>query len=524
MPDLAFEHVSFTYPGESAPALRDVTLAVESGEFLLLCGPSGSGKSTLLRCAKKETAPAGDQAGRIALRQFSREEAPPLVVGLVAQDPDNQLVMDTVWHELAFGLENQGLPPAVIRRRMAEIAAFFGIDGWMHRPVSTLSGGQRQILNLASVVAMQPAILLLDEPTAQLDPIAAKTFLQMLGRVHGELGITVVLSEHRLEDALPMADRAILLRDGQVVVDAPARSFASALYAQQDSFVSALPAVVRAAYRLGERMDFPLSVREGRSWLSRNTVSLPTSTPTLTPSADALLQSEEVWYRYDRREPFVLRDLSLTLQRGEIHAVLGGNGSGKSTLLHLLCGVFSPTRGKIRRPDGTRVGLLSQNPRALFTADTLYDELDECRDIGCYGDGEIRNMLDTLGLTALAGRHPYDLSGGEMQKAALAKLLLLSPDVLLLDEPTKGIDAVDKAKLAALFRTLRGEGKTLLLVTHDVEFAAGLSDRCSLLFDGGVACTDGGRAFFTSNLFYTTEVNRMLRGVRDDRVTVEDLG
>lgn len=524
MPEIILDHVRFTYPGASSPALRDVTLSVEPGEFLLLCGPSGSGKSTLLHCIKQETAPHGEMQGQILLRGRPRDEAPPLLAGLVAQHPDNQLVMDTVRHELAFGLENQGLPPAVIRRRMAEIAAFFGIDDWIDRKVSALSGGQRQILNLASVVAMQPAILLLDEPTAQLDPIAARSFLQMLGRVHGELGVTVLLSEHRLEDTLPMADRAVLLRNGRIVADKPVRAFAPILYAQEEPFSAALPAVVRAAHRLGEREAFPLSVREGRAWLARRTVTPHPPEPPKAAAGETILRADEVWYRYDRREPFVLRDLSLSLRKGEIHAVLGGNGSGKSTLLHLFSGIFSPNRGRLRRADGTRIGLLSQNPRALFTADTLLEELGDCRKTGGYGDREIQEMLDTLGLSALADRHPYDLSGGEMQRAALGKLLLLSPDILLLDEPTKGLDAVARDALAALFRSLRDEGRTLLLVTHDVEFAAGLADRCSLLFDGGIACTDEGRAFFASNLFYTTAVNRMLRGIRDDCVTVEELG
>ncbi|WP_040196850.1 ABC transporter ATP-binding protein [Candidatus Soleaferrea massiliensis] len=533
MPAISFLDYSFTYPGAKRPALHSVHCAVDAGAFVLLCGPTGSGKTTLLRSIKPETAPAGAHSGTITVlgqdrdKRDSRGQA--LRVGYVAQSPDNQLVMDCVWHELAFGLENMGLESHIIRRRMAETANFFGIGDWIQKKVYTLSGGQKQILNLASVMAMQPDILLLDEPTAQLDPIAAKEFLQMVKRINEELGTTVILSEHRLEDVLPVSDTVLYMLDGRLEAQLPPADFVRWVYAEQRGFAEALPACVRTARKLGCRRDDPLCVRDGRTWLGENRrdvkcISKDAAAQNDETSAEAALSAKNLWYRYEKNEAFVIRDAALALHRQEIHAIVGGNGSGKSTLLQLLCGTLKPNRGRVKREGTAKIGLLSQDPKSLFTADTLYEELRELSSSHHYGKDEIDGMMETFSLTALKDRHPYDLSGGEMQKAALAKILLLSPDILLLDEPTKGIDAAAKNEFGDILTSLKKDGKTILMVTHDVEFAARIADRCSMLFDGAVSCTDSGRSFFSSNIFYTTETNRMTRGFADGCVTVEDVG
>lgn len=527
MAAITFEHVSFTYPDQAHPILQDISFSVESGEFILLCGETGSGKTSLLRCIKREIAPVGRYEGSITIlnqpRDFKTKKSRSIQVGFVAQHPDNQLVMDTVWHELAFGLENLGLPSHIIRRRMAETANFFGIEDWIQKKVSTLSGGQKQILNLASVMAMQPQILILDEPTAQLDPIAAKEFLQICERIHKELGTTILMSEHRLEDVLPLSDRVFYMKNGALLYQENTRSFVPWLQTNAPSFSPALPASTRVAKLLGEREDFPINVREGRDWLKRHSVSLKDKQFPEETKGTAVLKAKELWFRYDREEDFVIRDASLSIFGGEIHAILGGNGSGKTTLMQLLCGVLKPARGKIWQQKGLRIGLLTQNPMALFTADTVYEELCECLYTKQYGKEEIEQILDTFSLSAYRDRHPYDLSGGEMQKLALAKILLLSPDILLLDEPTKGIDAVAKEEFQHILLSLKEQGKTILLVTHDIEFAASISDRCSMIFDGGISCTDEGRAFFSSNLFYTTETNRMLRSIAQNYIIPKDV-
>ena len=532
---LSFVNYTFTYPEGDRPALDRITFSLNRGEILLLCGPTGSGKTTLLRSMKAETVPAGREEGEVFIRDCPRSGTPEnFTVGYVAQDPTNQIVMDTVWHELAFGLENLGLPSPVIRRRMAETANFFGIEDWIEKKVSALSGGQKQLLNLASVLAMQPDLLLLDEPTAQLDPIASKEFLQMVRRINRELGITVVLSEHRLEDALPMADQVAYLEEGKLLHFCPPEEFVRCLYRSSSSFTLALPAAAQIAHRLtgGQLLKYPLSVREGRRWLEEAGVSFHNGAAAQRPSeAEKVLWARELWYRYDRTAPFVIRDGELQLQRGEIYAIVGGNGSGKTTLLHLLSGVFRPSRGRVWRDPQSRVGLLSQNPKSLFTADTLREEMMELSASNSYGETEAAAMLERLGLSRLAERHPYDLSGGEMQKAALAKILLLSPRILLLDEPTKGLDAAARKELREILLQLRAEGRSLLLVTHDLDFAASVSDRCSMLFDGGILSTDAGKQFFAANLFYTTETNRMTRNLMPRQpevftqacVTVEDV-
>ncbi|HCC35313.1 MAG TPA: cobalt ABC transporter ATP-binding protein, partial [Ruminococcaceae bacterium] len=509
MKAVRFVNYTFCYPNAGTPALKGINLSVNSGEYLLICGKTGTGKSTLLRSIKAELAPVGKKTGEVLIfsapRDGSRNRANVMKVGFVAQDPDSQTVMDTVESELAFGLQNMGLPANVIRRRMAEIAGFFGIGGWISKKIHTLSSGQKQILNLACVTAMQPEILLLDEPTARLDPIASAEFLQAVGRINKELGKTVLISEHRLGRVLPEADRVVYLSGGTAETYASPIEFVRRLYGGEDGFKAALPAPVRVAYKLGERLDYPLGIKQGRQWLAARApiCAVPDSEPE-NPYEKPLIAAKSVWFRYDKNEDFVLKNISFAARAGEVHAIVGGNGSGKTTFLRLLCGALKPNRGKISKSADMRCGLLSGEPKALLAADTVAGELSEWQKEYGYGDRDIQKIMDELGISHLTDRHPYDLSGGEMQKTALAKILLLRPGILLLDEPVKGMDAEAKAELLVILRRLVKEGKSIVLVTHDLEFAASVADRCSMLFGGGIACTDTMRCFFSSNLFYTT--------------------
>lgn len=529
MESVRLEHFGFTYPGCSQPALEDVNLSVESGGFYVLCGRSGCGKTTLLRSLKREIAPHGKVQGRVWVEGRPQGEGSlaesAQAVGYVMQNPENQVVTDTVWHELAFGLENLGTPTAIIRRRVAETAHFFGLNAYFERPVSTLSGGQKQILNLAAILTLQPRTVVLDEPTSQLDPIAAKEFLQVLRRIQVELGITVVLSEHRLEEVFPLADQVVYLEHGQVAFQGPPRDFAAWVAREgRTDFQDALPAAARLACALQAPPPYPLSVREGRDFVAARTWSLgPQAIAHALSSQPPLLTAKDLWFRYRREDDFVLRGFTLAVRPGQIHCLVGGNGSGKSTALAALTGVLRPSRGHVRRAEDARVAMLAQNPQTLFVCDTLGEDLMEHAAETGYTQADAEALAGRLGLAAYWQRHPYDLSGGEMQKAALAKLLLRRPNVLLLDEPTKGIDAFAKEELAGIFRGLAAQGAAIVLVTHDLEFAARHADLCSMLFGGEVLCSDGGRDFFLGNHFYTTAINRMTRGLLPDCVVVEDV-
>ena len=519
------EQLTFTYPEQPAPALRDVSLTLRAGEFVTLCGLSGSGKSTLLRQLKTSLAPNGARLGAVffAGRPLSdvpqREQAER--IGFVQQSPENQLVTDKVWHELAFGLESLGCDTPTIRRRVAEMAGFFGMESWFHRETASLSGGQKQLLNLAAVLTMQPDVLILDEPTAQLDPIAAADFLAALARVNRELGTTVLLSEQRLEEALPLSDRAIVLDGGAVLADGAPRAVGAQLRTAGHELFRAMPAAMRVWAAVENSFPCPVSVREGRDWLADFAASHPLKSvperPLPVPSEETVVTVSDVWFRYAPDAPDVLRGLELTVRRGELFALLGGNGAGKSTTLKLLAGLQKPYRGEVRVTG--KAALLPQEVQTLFAKKTVREDLAEVT-----SDAAMLAYVTALcRLEALLDRHPYDLSGGEQQRAALAKILLTRPDILLLDEPTRGLDAVFKEELAKLLQSLLAQGVTVALVSHDVEFCAACAQRCALFFDGSIAADGAPREFFALNRFYTTAANRMARDLLPEAVTAEDI-
>ncbi len=518
------EKLRFRYALSETDALRGVELSLREGDFCVLFGPSGSGKTTLLRHLKRELAPVGVRSGRVLFRGqelFSSSAQSVSEIGLVMQNPDSQIVTETVWQELAFGLENLGLPSGVIRRRVAEMAGFFGIEPWFHKKTETLSGGQKQLLNLASVLAMQPRLLLLDEPTAQLDPIAAREFIEMLRRLNRELGVTVLLSEHRLDEALPAANLAVLMENGAVKAAAAPRELPSLLLQSGDgAYLRCLPAPARIFARSSGSAPCPITVREGRERLQSLVKSRPQliqppeqagEAPAKKTFGTPALSFRDVTFRYEKDAPDVLANFSMRAEYGELLCVLGGNGSGKSTLLRLAAGLLRPLAGRVEA--GRPAALLPQNPKAVFLHDTLRAEL------GARAQAD----AERFGLSGLLDRHPYDLSGGEQQRAALARVLQSEPRLLLLDEPTKGLDALSKDGLARLLRELCGQGVCVVVSTHDVEFAARHADRCLLLFDGATACSGDARSFFAGNFFYTTAANRIARDVFPGAVTCEDV-
>lgn len=539
---LALEDVSFAYPEAEVPAVSHVGLTVRQGEFVVLCGRSGCGKSTLLSLLKREIAPYGKREGVIRYRGKPIEEwddrTAASQIGIVRQDPESQIVTDTVWHELAFGAESLGFDTAHIRRRVAETASYFGMEGDFHRKTATLSGGQKQQLALAAVMTTDPQLLLLDEPTAQLDPIAASRFIATLHKLNRELGVTVLLIEHRLEEVFPSADRVLLLDEGQLVLDAPPRRVAQLLRERpHEPLREALPAAMRVFDRLGETGDSPLTVREGRAFISarydNRITALPPSPP--PPQTSALLTLTDVFFRYERDSDDVLRGLSLTVYDREHLCLVGGNGTGKTTALRVLAGLRAPHRGKVMlegRPlrkavQAKRIALLPQQPLTLFTADTVQQQLENtCRIRGLDREQtaqETQAVAKRLGIEMLTARHPHDLSGGEQQLAALALLLLSRPRVLLLDEPTKGLDAAAKCRLRELLAMLTADGLTVVTVTHDIAFAAAAANRVGLFFDGALADLDTPTAFFANNRFYTTAAARLCAGYYEGAVLCEQV-
>lgn len=550
-------NLKFWYPGAEKAALDGIHLKIEPGEFVVICGKSGCGKTTLLRHLKSVLTPYGRREGEILyqgqpLKTVSaRKQAGE--IGYVMQSPDNQIVTDKVWQELAFGVENLGYDQQTIRLRVAEMASFFGIQNWFHKKVEELSGGQKQLLNLASIMTMQPKVLVLDEPTSQLDPIAAGEFLSTIRKINLELGTTIIMTEHRLEEVFPMADKVLVLEDGMQKYAASPREVGKAL-AGNDLFL-AMPAPVQIYEALGQVGECPLTVCEGRKWLSlhyaetlkkeqrseqNDVFAEKKSKNREIKKKEVVIEAKEVWFRYERELPDVVRDLSFQVTQGELFCILGGNGTGKSTTLSLISGIRKPYRGKIllkgqdiRKKKnaelaGGILGVLPQNPQDLFVKDTVLEDLKEMFEGWSREKRKEEEMLlaqviaDTQ-IEHLLKMHPYDLSGGEQQRAALAKVLLLEPEILLLDEPTKGLDGFYKQKLADIFQNLKKRGTTILMVSHDIEFCASYADRCAMFFDGGIVISSKAKEFFTGNSFYTTAANRMARHLFPEAVTVKDV-
>lgn len=530
---LTVKNLTFTYPETTSPAIDTLSLNVRTGDFFVLCGQSGCGKSTLLRHLKPQLAPHGILSGEIlfegvSLRKLTERDSASKI-GFVLQSPDNQIVTDKVWHELAFGLESLGYDTPTIRRRVAEMASFFGIQNWFYKNVSELSGGQKQLLNLASVMVMQPKLLILDEPTSQLDPIAAADFLTTLKKINRELGTTIVLTEHRLEEALPLATSAAVMEDGRLLCNGSVTDIGSYLREHNHRMFLAMPAAMQIWGAVDSKSACPISVNEGREFLTAYTAEHK-----LTPIqkkcrkkcyGDTKIAVTDAWFRYERELPDVVKGVHLTVRAGELFSILGGNGTGKTTTLKLLSGLKMPYRGEVKT-DGN-IGFLPQNPQTLFVKKTVYEDLkDALTDLKLSAEVKKKKIDGIIKLCRLHGfedRHPYDLSGGEQQRAALAKLLLRKPDILLLDEPTKGIDTQFKQEFAAILKSLTKAGVCIVMVSHDIEFCAQYADRCALFFDGNIVNDDIPDKFFSGNNFYTTSANRIAREILPDAVTTEEV-
>lgn len=570
---LDIQALSFEYP-DGKRALEDISFSLFPGEFALLCGSSGCGKTTLMRLLKRELAPHGHMTGQLLYcgrpmadmsdRQAAQE------IGMVMQQPESQIITDRVYQELAFGLESMGIKQEELRLRVGETANYYGINTWFERSTDTLSGGQKQLLALASVTAVGPRLLLLDEPTAQLDPIAAASFIDTVYKLNREMGITVLIAEHRTEELFERADSVLLMEKGRLLKkDAPravCARFASSLAAQgfpaaarlfaalekrspggfalngsaTDGPVSNSPAKDGSLPERAEN-NIPMTVREGRAFMAElfdkaglaqaaNCAAQESCAPRKEEQA---LELKGAWFRYEKDSPDVLKGVNFSVAFGEVFSLLGGNGSGKSTLLKVIAGLERAYRGKItvlgrsiKKWDASLccggVALLPQEVSAVFVKHTVKEDMEDlCRAQGIAPQPKIDELCAQMGIEDLLDREPMDLSGGERQKCALCKLLLTDPQLILLDEPTKGMDAAYRSGLVKTVRGLAQKGAAVIIATHDTGFAAAVSDRCGLFFNGELLSVCSPRRFFSATRFYTTAASRITRDYLPCAVTVQ---
>ncbi len=520
MAAFSIRDLSFTYPQEQEPAIKNITLDIPEGEITLVCGASGSGKSTLLRRLKTCLADHGTASGSILFFGRELDEAPAQEqarrIGFVFQHPDDQIVTDKVFHELAFGPESLGWRQDKMRLAVAEAASFFGMTDSFESKVQSLSGGQKQLLNLASAVAVHPDVLILDEPTSQLDPIAASDFFAALRKLNRELGLTVILTEHRLEEALSMADKLAVLDSGRLIAFGTPEQ--TVLKIKNNPLFESMPAAVRIFSALGGEGSAPLTIGQGRAFISGLEPKKALPSRTVPEPSETAAELKECWFRYEKNAPDVLRGLSLRLHRGEVFSLVGSNGSGKSTTVGILSGTLKPYRGRVKL-DGSRAVALPQDPRELLARESVLDELREMN----APQERVDDIIELMELGDILQRHPFDISGGEQQRLALGKALLKEPNVLLLDEPTKGMDGQMKMRLGRLMEAFRKQGKAVLIVSHDIEFAARFSDRCAMLFRGEIVTENTPREFFSGNCFYTTAAAKLSRGIVPDAVLCEEV-
>ena len=553
---LRVDGLKFSYPNQLKKALNNINFSIDEGDFVLICGESGCGKSTLLRHLKPELSPHGQVSGDIyyysqKINDYSSKQLAS-EIGYVLQNPDSQIVTDKVWNELAFGLENMGLDTQSIRLRVAEMASFFGIQGWFRKNVNDLSGGQKQLLNLASIMAMQPKILILDEPTSQLDPIAAKDFIDTLVRINKELSTTIIMTEHNLEDIYSVCDKVIVMEDGKVICNDTNYKVVDILSGDKNhKMFKSLPTPSKIYNQLNEYLEgankSPLTVKDCRQWLndSMDEVTITKLDDTETEiniskkDREIAIELKDVYFQYNKISEPTIRDLSFKVYKGEIYSILGGNGTGKSTTLSLVARQRKPQRGKIfinniemkkynnKSLYENNLALLPQNPQSLFVFETVKEDLEEVLILKNkdrkYIDKEVKRVSKLLDIEHLLEHHPYDLSGGELQRAGMAKVMLLNPKIILLDEPTKGLDAYCKEEIGKMLMKLRDMGVAIVVVSHDIEFSARYSDRCAMFFDGSIVSEGTPKEFFLGNNFYTTVSNRIARNIFEDTLIYEDV-
>ena len=602
---IEFNNFSFAYMNSDGTesqvkSLDNINLEIDYGDFVLLCGPSGCGKTTLLTNLKKELMPAGRRAGEIRFNgteiQNLDEISSACDIGYLFQNPDSQIVTDTVIQEIAFPLENIGLPTEEIRNRISEIVAFFGINDILHKNVNELSGGQKQLVNLCSLLVLRPQVLLLDEPMSQLDPIASYEFLSIVRRLNEEFSITVIMSEHKADSIFPFIDKAVFLKEGKIEFVDNAHNICSEVI-DDEIFENYLPAVTKIYNSLSVRypslikLNTPLSIREGRRCLNTihdDLIKISNSDAnsnnlnhdnlhitnkkyhsqeksgildkiSLRGNRNALINMNGIYFAYEK-ENLILKNVDFELEKGDFVSLIGGNGVGKSTFLQLLVGILKPIKGKVKYKKGIKLAYVHQNPMIHFSKDNVKEEfLESILESNLLNNSDVsfnkesyekllkmtneefiesdilnglkfdsiefkfKELIEFFDICDLIDKHPYDCSGGEQQKIVIVKALLQNADVLVLDEPTKGLDPISSKNLANILNSLRDNGITILMTSHDLDFVANNCKRCLMLFDKDIQIDDDPKVIFAENNFYTTFVNRMVKDYVPEIVTLDDL-
>lgn len=551
MVDFKIENLSFSYPNSELKILKNINIEINRGEFVVLCGKSGCGKTTLLRQLKTVLSPKGKREGKIYFRGTPIEEIDYRIqiseIGYVFQNPENQIVSDNVLHEMAFGLENMGVESEKIRIKIAEMVTFFGIQDWANKSVTTLSGGQKQILNLAAIMAMNPSVLILDEPTSQLDPVISVNFLDILKRINSEFGTTIIISEHKLNELLPLSDKIIILEEGEVLFQDSPREIGRNLNKIKNSIILNMPTVVKVYSEVNNELEMPLTINEGIDWLNKlfknkriihdgieDDYTICSINRRELPNA---IEFSHVYFKYDNKGNDIIKDLTFNVKLGEIYCILGGNGTGKTTTIDIISHINKPYRGKVKllskilkkyfKSPEKSIAVLPQNIQTMFSKETveqeIYESLSSTNILGKEKRDMVEHIISDFKLDELRTRHPYDLSAGEQQRLALAKVFILDTKIIILDEPTKGMDNDFKLSFIKIMRNKTQSDSTILMVSHDIEFCAKYADMCALFFDGTVVVEANPREFFMNNNFYTTCANRMSKHIFKNAITDDEV-
>lgn len=525
---LSIENLSFKYSLASHYSLNEINLKINRGDFVLIAGASGSGKTTLIKQLKKELQPAGELTGNIIhdginIHDLSMKDSTSQF-GYVMQNPDNQIISDKVWHELVFALENNGYDQTAMEIRVAEMTNFFGIQELYNHNTYDLSGGQKQLLNLASIMVLQPSVLILDEPTSQLDPIARNQFIDILKKINDEFNTTIIMVEHTLDYIFNLVDQIVIMDKTKIDYQGSPQDVINNLNQINPRFVKSLPQYLQLSNKLGFKNI--LSIKSLKEALQKNVKKLHVTYGDVKNDEDIVLNIEELYFKYDKKDKDILSDITLAFHRNSIHTIMGGNGVGKSTLIKNILGILKPYHGKIIYQNKNILkdkalmkdfAYLPQDPTLLFNQETVKDEIAKS-DFSVGAD-----LIGKLDLDDLLERHPYDLSGGQQQRLALCKILLKQPKVIILDEPTKGLDSYAKDVLVNLLNELKKEC-CIIIISHDIEFAIKCSDYCMMLFNKHIIGYQKTRTFFNNNEFYTSVIAKVSKNIFEkEALLIEDI-
>lgn len=521
---IKIDNITYWYPECSNPAIHDVSLSVKQGELVLLAGSSGCGKSTLLRLINKLVPDyyGGKIKGNVYLwgkdiKICTRKEIAERV-GMVYQHPEKQIVLQDVERELAFGLENLNTDINKMKRNVSEVISFLNLNSIRGRSTINLSGGEKQKLAIGSVIAMDPEIILFDEPISQLDPIAAEEVLNCIFRLNKEMGKTIIIAEQRLDKCFEMADRVIFMEDGEIIAEGSGRCIPNSI--TQRCFLPVIPYMFRNA----EWTRIPLNVKEARDEIIDREYKNVSISCSIKAYTTPVLQASNISFDYEKKNS-LLKNVSITLNKGEFMTVMGENGAGKSTLFKIISGLIDNYKGQVKingknikdmdtKERVKSIGYLSQNPNDYLGRDTVFDEVAyTLRNIGEFDPERVEKMLYRMDLEKLKNKKPRDLSGGEKQRTALACTIIAEPKVLILDEPTRGMDWNSKENLGRYLRELCDSGTSVVLITHDVDFAADYTDSISLMFNGSIIASGECRDIIKDAIYYSPQAAKVFRGL-----------